>query len=248
MRLSGKSATGKCGPVPYYEHLLALKIAANQPKKDSICSSHARILASRIEPLIWKDLKEVLLDDKLASGLLSAALEARPPQAKDDRIAKLTRAKERADAQVEVLVERIASLPRDLDASPFYAQVAKPQLEGQRLGKEMETARREVGETDQYLDLASIRTFTESLKLQLDQADGDRDLQALILRKVVHRIDVLSDGNEIFYHAGIHHFQQEFETSVPGSSFFVPKFESAQKKRPQFRGLKKSHRFRVRVS
>lgn len=232
MRLSGKAATGKHGAVPYYEHLQALKASANQSKKTTICSSHARILATRIEPVIWKDAKEVLLDDKLVKDLLAAAATARPAKGRDERVGKLVQVKARAEEKVEVLVERISALPKNVDAAPFYAQVAKLQEEGQRLAREIEEAKNEAGEPDQYLDLASLRAFTESLRQQLERADGNQELQAAILRKLVHRIDVLPDGYEIYYHAGIHHYQQELGANAPGSSFFCVQKQAIKKEAP----------------
>ncbi len=219
-RLCGKSAHGRAGKIAYYEHAWALRQVANQASPVKICDSHHRILAARIEPVIWRDLKEVLLDDRLAVELLAVAAKARPALGKNDRLGKLTTARERSTAQVEVLVERVAGLPKDVDAAPFYTQVARLQAEGERLGKEIEKARSEAVEEDRYLDLSSLRAFTAALKLQLEKADTNPDLQAAIFRKVVHRIDVLPDGYEIFYHAGLHHFQQEFGAHAPGSSFF----------------------------
>src|SRR5690606_29027959 len=110
------------------------------------------------------------------------------------------------------------------------------QAEVERLGKEIERARSESVAEDQYLDLTSLRAFTTGLKSQLEKADTNPDLQAAIFRKVVHRIDVLPDGYEIFYHAGIHHYQAELGAEAPGSAFFcVQKRVGGATKKAPFR-------------
>lgn len=59
--MSGKSAHGNGGKIAYYEHSWATKTQSCLSKKVLSCEPH-RILAKKIEPVVWADVKRLLLD------------------------------------------------------------------------------------------------------------------------------------------------------------------------------------------
>lgn len=221
-RLSGKSATGKTKKIPYYEHIWALKQQANQLGKVKLCGSHKRIMAGRIEPLIWRDVKAFLTDKKVAGELLVKAHKARPADNQASKRAKLEAALRKEGDRIEALMERIADLPKGLDPKAFYDQLARIQEKKTGLEGELEVANDVAPAADEWISLESLTKFTEGLRTVLDKGDQNPELQAAIIRKIVHRIEVLPDGYEIFYHAGLNHYEQELgsQGGLPSSTFF----------------------------
>ncbi len=227
-RLAGKSAHGRNGKIAYYAHSYMEKMQVNLTERVKICDGKHRIQAVRIEPLVWHDVKEFLTSEVLAKELLASAVVRAPKDSGKDRIAKLDSAFKKADAQVEALAERIAALPRGLDPKALYAQLERLQAGRDRAALAFEEAKKDERPADEYVSLDSLKAFTEGLRKQLDLGDTNPEIQSAIIRKIVHKIEVLPDGYEIFYHAGLNHYQAEFGDS-PGSA----PFSFAQKqKRP----------------
>jgi site-specific DNA recombinase len=229
-RMAGKSAHGRNGKIAYYDHSYALKQQGNVEEKIKICDGHHRIQATLIEPLVWKDVKEFLTDEALARDLLTKAKAASPLDTGKDRQEKLKAALVKAEAQVEALAERVGVLPKGLDPKALYEQLDRIQGSRDQLRLDVEQAANETESTDEYLSLESLQAFTEGLRKQLDQGDDNPEIQAAIIRKIVFKIEVLAEGYEIFYHAGMNHYQAELGIS-PGSAFLhLP--DSENEKRP----------------
>ncbi len=221
-RMAGRSAHGRNGKIAYYDHSYALKQQANQSGKVKICDGNHRIQAGRIEPIVWQDVKEFLTDEALAKELLASAQALKPEDKVKSRKEGLAASLAKLEAQVEALAERIGALPRGLDPKALFAELARLQEKRDEVAKELETAKVETEVNDEYVSLTSLRAFTEGLRRQLDLGDQNPEIQAEIVRKIVHKIEVLRDGYEIFYHAGLNHYSAELGDS-PGSaaSFFA---------------------------
>ncbi len=218
-RLSGKSAHGRNGKVAYYSHTYQEKQRGSLAERVKICDGHHRIQAARIEPLVWQDVKEFLTSEELARDLLSEAKAANPKDESKARKEKLKASLAKAEAQVEALAERIATLPKGLDPKALYGQLSRLQENRDRLGQELEAANTEAKPMDEYVSLKSLAAFTEGLRKQLDAGDENPEVQAAIIRKIVYKIEVLPEGYEIFYHAGMNHYMAELGTT-PGSAAF----------------------------
>ncbi len=231
-RLAGKSAHGRSRKVAYYAHSYQEKQQGNLAKRVKICDGHHRIQAELIEPKVWKDVKEFLTDEELAKELLAKAKSVKPQDSKEAKRDKLKANLAKAEAQVEALAERIATLPRGLDPKALYGQLSRLQENRDRLMQESEASNAETALMDEYVSLESLSAFTEGLRRQLDAGDEDPEIQAAIIRKIVYKIEVLPEGYEIFYHAGLNHYAAELGDS-PGSAFF--RFaDGTNEKRPTF--------------
>lgn len=218
-RLAGKSAHGRNGKIAYYAHSYMEKMQGNVEERIKICDGKHRIQAARIEPLVWQDVKEFLTSEVLAKELLASAVALTPKDSGKDRLMRLEGALQKAEVQVEALAERIAALPRGLDPKALYTQLERLQAGRDRAALALKEAKSEARTVDEYVSLDSLQTFTEGLRKQLDLGDSDPEIQNAIIRKIVHRIEVLPDGYEIFYHAGLNHYSAEFGDS-PGSAPF----------------------------
>jgi hypothetical protein len=62
-----------------------------------------------------------------------------------------------------------------------------------------------------------VRKFPAGQRDILKKVDEKPDLQAAIIRKLVHRIEITSKGFEIDFFVGSEHFRRELGAVVPGS-------------------------------
>ena len=233
-RLAGRSAHGRNGKVAYYDHSYPLKQRSSLGAAFKVCEGkHHRIQAAWIEPLVWQDVKEFLAGG-LAAELLSQARERKPVDESKARRERLEAAVKKAQGQIEALAERIAVLPRGLDPSSLYQQLEKLQASREAASRDLEEAQQQEGPEDEYVSLESLTTFTAGLRKQLDLGDKDPEVQAAIMRKIVHRIDVQPDGYAIAFHAGMNHYRAGSGT-IPGPALSCA--QELERRRPPSRPL-----------
>jgi len=126
-RLCGKSAHGKKEKIAYYEHAWSTKNQSGLSKKVFSCEPN-RILAKKIEPVVWEDVKRALNDESYAKIIFE---EARSKyQGHDLKKKELEKLKNKISSlqnQIEATTERITELPKGIDAKVFYTQILKLQ-------------------------------------------------------------------------------------------------------------------------
>ncbi len=219
-RMAGKSAHGRAGKIAYYEHSWATKQQSALNRKLLKCEPH-RILAKRIEPEVWSDVKRFLTSEEFVKPLLEQAEKAQPA---NDRAQELKRLEGKCKAvgnQVEVLAERIAKLPAEIDPKVLYLQLERLQKMKQELEAARTLAAIEAPPIDEPVSLESLQAFTSGLRGMLAKADKAPELQAVIISKVVHRVDVTRDGYEIAFYMGEGYFRRELGGQGIGSETVV---------------------------
>jgi len=208
-RMSGKSAHGRAGKVPYYEHswARAQDAALNRPQ---VRCQPFRILANKIEPEVWSDVKRFLTQEEFVRELLENAKRATPELESTQELKRLETKHQNIGRQIEVLAERIAKLPEKIDPQALYAQLDLLQRSQTDVEKARDQSRsRQSAPTDLAVNLESLQAFTVSFRALLSEADKSPEMRAAIIRKVVHRIEVMKDGYEIFFHLGQAYFERE---------------------------------------
>ncbi len=219
-RLSGKSAHGRTGKVAYYEHAYLLKQQENQTTRVTACEGHHRIQGKLIEPLVWNDVKDFLSNEAFVADLLNKAKAAKPTRTAKSQRVVLKTALAKAEGQIEALAERIGTLPKGIDPKALFLQLEKLQSNRDNIAQKLEHTSTETEATDEYIGLDSLKSFTEGFRMKLEEGDKNPEIQASIIRKIVERIEVLPDGYEIFYHAGLNHYVAELGVQTPGSALF----------------------------
>jgi DNA-binding ferritin-like protein len=156
--------------VPYYEHLWSTRRNACLVEKVFHCEPR-RILASRIEPIVWAEVVKLMSNPKTVEILLE---EARKVQHGRTYFQDRERLKSKIygiNSQIDALAERIAVLPKGLDPNPFYKQMEKL---AQLKKEEASMLRRiELKETqsDEPSSLDSYQEFVKSMKTLSDSSD-----------------------------------------------------------------------------
>ena len=214
-RMSGKSAHGRTGKVPYYEHARASKHQAALSKKLKQCDPY-RIQAQKIEPDVWREVKRFLLEEVTTRQILEVAKSIRPANELNFEREKLKKKIAATKVQMENLVERISRLPRGMDESLFLKQLDKLQESKTALESRFESLKTEV-QTDEVIPFDDFMKFTAHLKGLVTAADKDPAVQTEIIRKLVHKIEVTAKGFEIEFHVGKHRIERELGDKTPGS-------------------------------
>jgi site-specific DNA recombinase len=207
-RMSGKSAHGKAGKIPYYEHTWERNRQAAVTDAPIRCHP-ARILAKKIEPLVWSDVKLFLTSESFISEVMESAQKTDPKEEQDQELKRIESKCATLARQIEVLAERISTLPARIDPSALYAQMEnlqKSQKEAEALREQMRAQC--TASEEQKIGMDSLQKFTEGFRALLSQADSNPELQGAIIRKLVHRVEVMKDGYEIIFHIGKGYFEK----------------------------------------
>jgi len=219
-RLCGKSANGNGGKIAYYEHAHFAKTKSLLSEKRLDCDPK-RILADKIEPVVWKDAGRILTDQAYAKTIFK---EAKAQFVKDKKPNPSDKIKNRIltlQVQTEALVKRIAELPKDLDAKPFYAQIRELQAETATEESKLESLKNETQESP--ICFEQFEKFTVDLR-HLLESETRPEARASILRKLIARIEVHPTGITIHYHIGESHYFKEFRgKDASGSSSHLTK-------------------------
>ncbi len=131
--MPGKSATGNCGKVGYYEHSWATKRDSTLTEKIFRCDPH-RIPAKKFEPVAWQKVIEFITDASFIRRILEKVRERHDENPKRKDIKRLKAKTSGVSSQIEALSERLAELPKGISATPIYKQLERLQA-GRTLSK-----------------------------------------------------------------------------------------------------------------
>lgn len=238
-RLSGKSAHGRGGKIPYYEHAWATKAHAGLNKKIFYCEPH-RIQAGKIEEVVWREVKSFLTDEKIMKELLLEASQQKTSKSVDTQLNYLEKRLKGLKTQIEVLAERIGSLPKGIDPQALYEQLKKLQNQKLEVEGSLLIARSQQVEPEEALELTDLKKFTESIRKHLQKAEENPDIQTTIIKKIVYKIEITINGIEIHFHVGKSHYTKELGTT-PGSFFLRLELFSSNKPQNNLIEIKAHH-------
>lgn len=207
-RMSGKSAHGNGGKIGYYEHAWATKTQSCLSQKVFACEPH-RILAKKIEPVVWADVKRLLTDKGFAQAIFEEAKATAKKFSKSTEIEKLQSKIVSLQNQIEATTERISELPKGIDAQSFYDQILRLQNQKGEFELKISAVKAEQVSFDTPINFEEFEKFTKEFKL-LASKTTDPNMQASICRKLIKKVEVSTTGITIHYHVGDHHFEKEF--------------------------------------
>ena len=210
-RMSGKSAHGRSRKVPYYEHAWATKQQASLSHRINKCEPH-RLQAEKIEPLVWQEVKRFLSFEETTRKMLTVAEQLRPKDERKSEAEKLRRKTQALDLQMEALAERITRLPKGVDERVFMNQMAK--LQEAKTAAEAALAEiQNRAPTDDVVAYEDFVTFTTHLRSLVKKADDQPEIQTAIIKKLVHRVEVTSQGFELEFYVGHNRIKREVGTT-----------------------------------
>ncbi len=207
-RLCGKSANGTGGKIAYYEHAWSTRAQSGLSKKVFNCNPN-RILAKKIEPVVWSDVKQFLQSASYAQIIFDEA--SAKYAGRDTYLKEIEKVKGKVASlrnQIEAVTERIAELPKGIDAKSFYDQILKLQDHKKAFEEQLQKLNSNKANQEDPIDFEDFMKFTIDLKSLMKKCNDPND-HASIIRKLVERIEVTPEGFIIHYFVGQTHYLRE---------------------------------------
>lgn len=212
-RMSGKSAHGNGGKIAYYDHAWTAKIENVTDQKSKRCDPQ-RVLAEKLEPIVWKAVKDFLLVPEFFAEILLEAQsqsELRTPKQDIDR--KQNKIYE-INMQLDALSERLGLLPKSVNPKHVFNQMERLSVQKDGLEKEVVELKRNNERQNIAVGMADFNQFKAVIKDLLEN-ENDPAVKTTIIQKMVHKIIVKSDEVEIFFYVGEKYYKREL--AIAGS-------------------------------
>lgn len=186
--LPGKTATGRSTRVFYYEHGWATKRNAGLSKKLLNCEPK-RVLANKIEPLVWQEVSKFLTSPKMLEEMRK---EIEIKSKGDEGLKERERLKAKIsgmNSQLDSLTERLSMLPKALSPISFFKQMEKIELMKQELeGRLLESNRTAFSSVKRIVHTETFERFSDHWKRFLSGANDE--MKKKIIHKFIRRIEV----------------------------------------------------------
>lgn len=220
--MCGKSAHGRREKIGYYEHSWATKRNSTLTKKILTCSPH-RVLAKRLEPVVWDEVKKLILDPAKARELLEEARRIHSDHSITKERESLKANVFGLTSQIEALAERLSQIPKSVSAAPIFKQMEKIE----RLKVEAETKLIALDQVtgvrgDPPVDIQTFETFLTHLK-EFVTRDIDAPTKTKVIQKLVHKVQVFKDSVKIHFIVTKTHYHGELARKASSPAFFVPR-------------------------
>lgn len=199
-RMIGKSAHGKTCKVGYYEHASTTIPGANVPGLKRSCDP-IRVRARLLEPALWEQIVSLLKEENFAQGLLDSAKRAHRLNPGSKEAEKCNQMVFSLDRQLEVLAERLSTLPSEISPTPIYKQMEKLESRKKEAQKKLSELESSGFVKDEPCEMKDFKKFLLVLEGLLQREDNLK-MRQKIIRYLVNKIYVLPDGFEVHFNVG----------------------------------------------
>lgn len=212
--MPGKSATGRNGKIPYYEHSWATKRESCLTKKTFKCDP-TRVQAKKAEALVWAEFRRLLENDEFILDLQSRVRELHSENDESSEKEKLKAKLYGVNSQLDALAERIAILPVTVSPTPLFKQMEK--LEAAK--KDLQDRLLKVKDINLSERLVSIETFEEFKRIAKKTLleNPDFNIKRNILQKFIHRVEIGVESLKIYWNLDRDNFESELKIKKPGA-------------------------------
>ena len=212
-RMSGKSAHGNGGKIAYYDHAWTAKIENVTDQKSKRCDPQ-RVLAEKLEPIVWKAVKDFLLIPEFFTEiLLEAQTQSELHTPKQDIERKQNKIYE-INMQLDALSERLGLLPKSVNPKHVFDQMERLSVQKDGLEKEVLELKRNNESENVAVGMADFNQF-KAVIVDLLENENDPVVKTAIIQKMVHKIIVKKDEVEIFFYVGEKYYKREL--AIAGS-------------------------------
>ena len=219
--MPGKSATGRSGKVPYYEHSWAFKRDSCLTKKTFKCNPH-RVQEKILGPLVWNEFLRLIDNNQFILNLREKIkeLHAGNDSAKDyDRLkAKLYG----LNSQLDSLAERIAILPKAVSPGPLFKQMEKIENYKNEIEEQLLSVR-EINLDEKLVSLETFSDFRQIVKESLSE-NTDMNIRKMILQKFIKRVEIGPDSVKIHWNVDKEFYENELSQAKACGSSNLLKF------------------------
>lgn len=107
------------------------------------------------------------------------------------------------------------------------------QEEQKKILKDQKDLQTKSNDKGNVISFESLELFRLGLKDLILKAELDLDLRSKIMKLIVHKIEILTDGFEIHFRVGENHYIMALEENSSNASFFVSFSDDAGKRNPK---------------
>lgn len=210
--MPGKSATGRNGKVPYYEHSWATKRNSTLTKKTFMCAP-TRVQAKKAEALVWTEFCKFIDSKKFLQDLMDKVKSLHANHNEASERAKLKAKLYGLNSQLDALDERLSQIPASVSATPIFKQMEK-----------VEAAKKEVEERllkvkDLNLDdrLVPMKTFKQFAQFTAETLKNNPDfnIRRSLLQKFIHRVEIGEEAVKIYWNLDKEHYEMMLKIKNP---------------------------------
>ena len=214
--MSGKSATGNVGKVGYYEHVWATKRDSTLSKKMFKCDPH-RVPSKILEPAVWEKVLSFATDPEFARKIFAKVKEQHKANPKRQDTERLKAKLHGVHSQVEALSERIAELPKGVNADPLYRQLAK--LQGIQTEHEQSLVDLKNGGMTNFERIVGVDTFEDFSwhYRQLILKDLSVNEKKQFIQKFIKKVEVGIKTYKVHFIVDQEHYRRELALKKAGS-------------------------------
>ncbi len=210
-RLNGKSAHGNGGKIAYYDHTWAAKIESVSPKKSARCEPH-RVLAYKLEPVVWSAVKDFLLVPEFFTEILLEAQTLSELETPTKEIERKGNKIYEINMQLDSLSERLGLLPKSVNPKHVFDQMEKLSLQKLGLENHINALKSSATTETNAVSIGDFETFRAAI-IDMLESENDPKVKALIIQKVVEKIIIKDEEVEIYFYVGERYYKRELDLS-----------------------------------
>ncbi len=215
-RLSGKSAHGNGGKIAYYDHAWKAKIEGVTNDKGTRCDPQ-RVLAEKLEPIVWKAVKDFLLVPEFFTEILLEAQTQSELQTPKQEIERKQNKIYEINMQLDALTERLGLLPKSVNPKHVFDQMERLSLQKDEFEKAVKSLKDKSNSDNVAVGMVDFNSF-KAVLTDLLENEADPQVKTLIIQKVVHKIVVKTEEVEVYFYVGEKYYKREL--AIAGSRPF----------------------------
>ncbi|MBK9322662.1 MAG: recombinase family protein [Bdellovibrionaceae bacterium] len=238
--MPGKSATGRNGKVPYYEHSWATKRNSTLTKKTFQCEP-TRVQAKKAEALVWGEFCKFIEGQKFLIELQNKVKAIHKNNDEESERGKLKAKLYGVSSQLDALAERLSMLPKTVSATPIFKQMEKLEL----VKKELEEGLLKIKDLNIDERLVPIETFEEFAAFAglTIKNNPDFNIRRNLLQKFIHRVEIGVDSIKIYWNLDKDFYESDMCVAVKDFAGQELKIKNPEKNRGFISGLNSSANF-----
>jgi hypothetical protein len=196
----GKTAHGKTTKVPYYEHAFNTITGANIPGLEKTCSP-SRVSAKNLDSALWNEVTTLLSNEAFAKELLEDAKRAHKLNPGSKEIERHNQEVYSADRQLEMMAERLASLPATISPTPVYKQMEKLEEKKKQAQERLKKLQASGAFKDEPVPLQDYLRFLKAVG-ELMKNEEDVKFRSKVVRLLVDKLLIIPEGFEVYLRVG----------------------------------------------
>lgn len=198
--MTGKSAHGNAGKIPYYEHSWSIRKQACLTNKTYQCAMFKRVLSKSLESAAWNEIKSLLTHPEISQSLIEEARKIYLEENKTDDVEKLRDRTKELEGQLEALAEHLAQIPKGVSPAPVFTQMKRLEEARRAIQYQIEEHERLNQSETPPMPLEKYQEYLATAKATLDRlGDG---FKIDIVQRLVTSIEVFPDTFTIHYRVG----------------------------------------------